>query len=167
MGAGLLALLTLVTLVPQLNASSNLKLINENASQLTGQEYNAQISILSKNQWSNPQYLLQLSVLSFRNSDLVTGDSLLDRVFALDKRSYYANYFRAFTLEAAGKRAEAITYREEMRALDPWNNASLIELIKDYISVGNKASAAEIAALIKQNYPGSQSDIDAAALLVG
>jgi hypothetical protein len=30
-----------------------------------------------------------------------------------------------------------------------------------------KASAQEIAALIKRNYPGSQSDIDASALLVG
>jgi hypothetical protein len=43
----------------------------------------------------------------------------------------------------------------------------LIELIKDYLSVGNRAAAEEIAALIKRNYPGSQSDINAAALLVG
>jgi hypothetical protein len=33
--------------------------------------------------------------------------------------------------------------------------------------VGEKASAEEIVALIKRNYPGSQSDIDASALLVG
>jgi hypothetical protein len=40
-------------------------------------------------------------------------------------------------------------------------------LIKDYLSVGDKSAAEEIAALIKRNYPGSQSDIDASALLVG
>jgi hypothetical protein len=74
----------------------------------------------------------------------------------------------AFALEALNKsESDAIKYRERLKELDPWNNASLIELIKNYLSVGNKASAAEIAALIKRNYPGSQSDIDAAALLVG
>jgi outer membrane protein assembly factor BamD (BamD/ComL family) len=51
--------------------------------------------------------------------------------------------------------------------LDPWNNVSLIELVKDYLAVGNKDSAASIVALIKKNYPGSQADIDASALLVG
>jgi hypothetical protein len=39
--------------------------------------------------------------------------------------------------------------------------------MKNYLSVGNKASAQEIAAQIKRNYPGSQPDIDASALLVG
>jgi hypothetical protein len=33
--------------------------------------------------------------------------------------------------------------------------------------VGNKALAQEIADLIKQNYPGSQQDIDASALMFG
>jgi DNA-binding SARP family transcriptional activator len=70
-------------------------------------------------------------------------------------------------LEAVGKKSDAIAYRERLITLDPWNNASLIELIKDYLSVGNRAAAEEIAALIKRNYPGSQSDINAAALLVG
>jgi hypothetical protein len=66
-----------------------------------------------------------------------------------------------------GKRDLAIPYRERLKELDPWNNASMIELIKDYLSVGDRVSATEIAALIKQNYPGSQADIDASALLVG
>jgi hypothetical protein len=85
----------------------------------------------------------------------------------VDSRSYYGNYFAAFALEALNKRSEAIRYRERLKELDPWNNASLIELIKNYLSVGNRESAAEIASLIKRNYPGSQSDIDASALLVG
>ena len=162
-----LALAVILVLVPQLNSSSNLKVIMSNQFGLTGQAYNDQVAKLAKENWNSPQKLIQLSALSFKNSDLVTGDSILDRVFALDERSYYANYFRAFTLEAVGKKSEAIKYRERLKVLDPWNNVSLIELIKNYLSVGNKASAAEIAALIKQNYPGSQSDIDAAALLVG
>jgi hypothetical protein len=134
---------------------------------LTGQAYNDQVTKLAKENWSSPQILIQLSALSFKNSDLVTGDSILDRVFILDDRSYYANYFRAFTLEAVGKKSDAIAFRERLKILDPWNNASLIELAKDYLAVGDKDSAASIVALIRKNYPGSQADIDASALLVG
>jgi len=43
----------------------------------------------------------------------------------------------------------------------------MIQLIKNYLAVGNRAEAEAIAARIKKNYPGSQSDIDASALLVG
>ena len=89
------------------------------------------------------------------------------QVNQIDSRSYYGNYFAAFALEALNKRSEAIKYRERLKELDPWNNSSLIELIKDYLSVGNRASALEIAALIRRNYPGSHSDIDASSLLVG
>jgi hypothetical protein len=96
----------------------------------------------------------------------VTGDSILDRIFQLDKRSYYANYFRAFTLEAVGKRIDAIKYREALLELDPWGSDGQVELIKNYLAAGNKESAQEIAALIKRNYPGSKADIDASALLI-
>ena len=92
---------------------------------------------------------------------------MIDEINKIDSRSYYGNYFAAFALEALNRRSEAIRYRERLKELDPWNNASLIELIKNYLSVGNRESAAEIASLIKRNYPGSQSDIDASALLVG
>jgi outer membrane protein assembly factor BamD (BamD/ComL family) len=91
---------------------------------------------------------------------------MIDQINKVDSRSYYGNYFAAYAFEALNKRSEAIKYRERLKELDPWNNTSLIELIKNYLSIGNKASAQEIAALIKRNYPGSQSDIDASALLV-
>ena len=92
---------------------------------------------------------------------------MIDQINKIDSRSYNGNYFAAYAFEALNKRSDAIKYRERLKELDPWNSASLIELIKNHLSVGDKASAAEIAALIKQNYPGSQSDIDASALLVG
>lgn len=165
--SAVLAFTAILVLVPQLNASSNLKVIMSNQFGLTGQAYNEQVAKLAKENWNSPQNLIQLSALSFKNSDLVTGDSILDRVFALDERSYYANYFRAFTLEAVGKKSDAIAYRERLKILDPWNSTSLIELAKDYLAVGKKDSAASIVALIKKNYPGSQADINASALLVG
>jgi len=165
--SAVLILVSLILLVPTLSSSSNLKLLKEKKAVLSNTEFSSEIKLQAQENWNSSQNLLQLSVLAFQNSDLATGDSILDRVFHLDARSYYANYFRAFTLEAVGKRNEAIKYRERLKELDPWNNASLIELIKDYLSMGNKAAASEIAALIRQNYPGSQADIDASALLVG
>jgi outer membrane protein assembly factor BamD (BamD/ComL family) len=69
--------------------------------------------------------------------------------------------------ESTERKSQAIKYRERLATLDPWNNASLLELIKDYLAVGNKDSASSIAALIRKNYPGSQADIEASALLVG
>ena len=116
---------------------------------------------------NDPQYLIQLSNLALQQNSSDSALAILERVNQIDPRSYYGNLFPALTYETLEKRNLAIPYRERLMTLDPWNNASLIELIKNYLSVGNKASAQEIAILIKRNYPGSQSDIEASALLVG
>jgi O-antigen ligase len=164
--AGTLALIMLTILVPLLNSSANLKQIKETRPGTVGSEYMLRVKSMAEENRNNQQNLLQLSALAFKGSDLATGDSILNRVFELDARSYYAHNFRAMALESVGQRSKAINLRERLIELDPWNNTSLIELIKDYQSVGDEASAKEIIALIKQNYPGSQSDIEASALLV-
>jgi O-antigen ligase len=165
--AAVLVLVSMILLVPTLSNSSNLKSIKEKKGAFSSTEYSAEINSQAQDNWNSSQNLLQLSVLAFQNSDLVTGDSILDRIFQLDKRSYYANYFRAFTLESVGRRIEAIQYRESLLELDPWGSDSQVELIKNYLVAGDKESAIEVAALIKRNYPGSQADIDASALLGG
>jgi uroporphyrinogen-III synthase len=43
----------------------------------------------------------------------------------------------------------------------------MLQLMKNYLAVGEKTKATTTALRIKQNYPGSQADIDAAALLAG
>ena len=162
-----LVVLVLVMVVPALGKSSTLYNLKKNASSYTTETYISTLVSESKSSSNDPQYLIQLANLAFTQNAINEAFAMIDQINKMDDRSYYGNYFAAFALEALNKRSEAIKYREQLKELDPWNNASLIELIKDYLSVGNKASAAEIAALIKQNYPGSQSDIDAAALLVG
>lgn len=162
-----LATLVLVTIVPALGKSSALYNFKTNASIYTSRSYILALTSESKSAGNDPQYLIQLANLAFTQNAINEAFVMIDQINKVDNRSYYGNYFAAFALEALSKRSEAIKYRERLKILDPWNNASLIELIKDYLSVGNKASAAEIAALIKRNYPGSQSDIDAQALLVG
>ena len=163
----ILAVLVLVTTVPALGKSSALYNFKTNASTYTSQTYISALTSESKGAGNDPQYLIQLANLAFTQNAINEAFVMIDQINKVDNRSYYGNYFAAFALEALSKRSEAIEYRERLKELDPWNNASLIELIKNYLSVGNNASAVEIAALIKRNYPGSQSDIDATALLVG
>jgi O-antigen ligase len=163
----ILVILVLVTLVPALGKSSALYNFKSNASSYTTQTYVPALVAESQSASNNPQYLIQLASLAFNQSAANEAFVMIDQINKIDSRSYYGNYFAAAAWEALNKRSEAIKYRERLKELDPWNNASLIELIKNYLSVGNKASAQEIAVLIKRNYPGSQSDIDASALLVG
>ena len=163
----MLVVLVLVVLVPALGKSSTLYNFKNNASSYTTETYLPALVSEARSASNDPQYLIQLANLALIQNAANEAFVMIDQVNKVDSRSYYGNYFAAFALEALNKRSEAIKYRERLKELDPWNNASLIELIKDYLSVGNKASAEEIAALIKKNYPGSQSDIDASALLVG
>ena len=157
----------LVLLVPALGKSSTLYNFKSNASSYTTQTYVQALVSESKSASNDSQYLIQLANLAFTQNAAKEAFAMINQINKVDSRSYYGNYFAAYAFEALNKRSDAIKYRERLKELDPWNNASLIELIKNYLSVGDKASAVEIAALIKQNYPGSQSDIDASALLVG
>jgi O-antigen ligase len=160
-------ILILVILVPTLGKSSMLYNFKNNASSYTTQTYVSARVYESQGANNDPQYLIQLANLAFTQNAINEAFVMIDQINKVDSRSYYGNYFAAFALEALNKRSEAIKYRERLKELDPWNSASLIELMKNYLSVGNKASAQEIAAQIKRNYPGSQPDIDASALLVG
>jgi O-antigen ligase len=162
----ILMVLVLVLVVPALGKSSALYNFKNNASSYTTQTYVPALVSESKGASNDPQYLIQLANLALTQNAASEAFVMIDQINKIDSRSYYGSYFSAFALEALNRRSEAIKYRERLKELDPWNNASLIELIKDYLSVDSKASAEEIAALIKQNYPGSQSDFDAAALLV-
>jgi O-antigen ligase len=163
----ILAVLVLVMLVPALGKSSALYNFKNNAASYTTQTYAAALVAESQIASNDPQHLIQLANLAFTQNAVNEAFVMIDQINKIDSRSYYGNYFAAFALEALNKRSEAIKYRERLKELDPWNSASLIELMKNYLSIGNKASAQEIASLIKLNYPGSQSDIDASALLVG
>jgi O-antigen ligase len=160
-------ILVLVMLVPALGKSSALYNFKNNAASYTTQTYIPALVAESQSASNDPQHLIQLANLAFTQNAVNEAFIMINQINKVDSRSYYGNYFAAYAFEALNKRSEAIKYRVRLKELDPWNNASLIELMKNYLSVGNKASAQEIAALIKRNYPGSQSDIDASALLVG
>jgi O-antigen ligase len=167
LAAAIFSILALIILIPQVNKSQTLLGLKKTLPGLSSQEYVARVIDAFDPAESSTQFLIQLADLAFRQGAIVDGLKMVDRINEVDQRSYYGNYYAAVVYESTEKKSEAIQYRERLKELDPWNNASLIELIKDYLSVGNNVAAAEIAALIKRNYPGSQSDIDASALLVG
>ena len=162
----ILAISMLILVVPVLGKSQTLFNLKNNQNSYTSQTYVPTIVSVSKSSLNDPQYLIQLASLALNQNAIKEAFDLIDQINKLDTRSYYGNYFPAVALETMNSRSDAIKYRERLKELDPWNNASLIELIKNYLSVGNRESAEEIAALIKRNYPGSQSDIDASGLLV-
>jgi O-antigen ligase len=167
LAAAIFSTLALIILIPQVNKSQTLLGLKKTLPGLSSQEYVAKVIDAFDPAESSTQFLIQLADLAFRQGAIVDGLKMVDRINEVDQRSYYGNYYAAVVYETSEKKSEAIKYRERLKELDPWNNTSLVELIKDYLSVGNKAAAVEIAALIKRNYPGSQSDIDASALLVG
>jgi tetratricopeptide (TPR) repeat protein len=162
-----LTIFVLISVVPALGKSSKLFDLKNNQNSYTTQTYVPTIVSESKSSLNNPQYLIQLASLALNQNAIKEAFDLIDQINKIDSRSYYGNYFPALTLEAMNSRPDAIKYRERLKELDPWNTASQLELIRNYLSIGEKAAAQEVAALIKRNYPGSQSDIDAAALLVG
>ena len=165
--SALLIIFALIVMVPQINKSSSLLVLKKTIPSLSSQEYVSKLIKAFDPLENNTQYLIQLSDLAFRQGAIVDGLKMVDRVNAVDQRSYYGNYFAAIVYESSGKQAEAIKYRERLMTLDPWNNASHIELIKNFLAIGDRESAASVAAIIKKNYPGSQADLDASALMVG
>jgi two-component SAPR family response regulator len=108
-----------------------------------------------------------LADVALRQGEIDLAYKINNRIRVLDPRSFYGQYIPALAYEASSKPAEAIKFREKLIELDPWNTSNMLQLIKDYLAVGDKSSAKKVAENIKRNYPGSQADIDASALLVG
>jgi tetratricopeptide (TPR) repeat protein len=111
--------------------------------------------------------LIVLNDIALRQGEIELSLRMSERIREIDPRSFYGQYLPAIAYEATGKPAEAVEFREKLLKLDPWGNANMIQLIKNYLALGNRVEAEALAARIKENYPGSQSDIDASALLIG
>jgi tetratricopeptide (TPR) repeat protein len=115
----------------------------------------------------NIHNLIILNDIALSQGEIELSLRMSERIREIDPRSFYGQYFPAIAYEATSNPAKAVTFREKLVELDPWNTSNMLQLIKNYLATGDRAKAAATAALIQQIYPGSQSDIDAAALLVG
>ena len=165
--SGVLVVALLVITIPIMNESIAIRELKSNSKNLTADSYVAEIRRQIANNLDNPQNLILLADVALSQGEIDLSYQIADRIRELDARSFYGQYLPAIAYEATSKPAEAIKFREKLVQLDPWNTSNMLQLIRNYLAVGDQAKAAATSALIKQIYPGSQSDIDAEALLVG
>ena len=165
--SGVLAAALIVIMLPIMSKSTAILELKSNVKRLSSNAYVAELNRLVKNNQGNPQNLILLADMALSQGEIDLSFKIDARIRELDTRSFYGQYFPALALEATSNPAEAIKFREKLVELDPWNTSNMLQLLKNYLAVGNKAKASAISKLIKKNYPGSQADLDASALLVG
>ncbi len=165
--AGGLEILALVALLPILSASEAVKDLRANSNNLSASAYVAELNKQVSDNQSNPQNLILLADVALRQGEIELSYEINKRIRDLDPRSFYGHYLPALAYEALGQPDDAISYREELLILDPWNTSNMLQLMKNYIALGEKAKASAIATKIKEIYPGSAADVEASTLLAG
>ena len=159
--------LTLFTLIPGLGSS---QAINDLKANKNGLDVNGYLSELNRQVMSNQnnvQNLVLLADIALRQGEIDLSKKIVSRILTLDSRSFYGNFFSALIIEATDKPKPAIFYREKLAELDPWNTTNMLQLITNYLEVGEKAKAEEVSNKIKLNYPNSQASKDAETLMAG
>ena len=150
-----------------MNKSIAISELKNNSKKLEANAYVAELNKQVANNQDNPQNLILLADVALRQGEVDLSYQIDDRIRQLDARSFYGQYLPAVALEATNKPADAIKFREKLVELDPWNTSNMLQLIRNYIALGEKAKASSIATKIKENYPGSAADIEASTLLAG
>jgi predicted Zn-dependent protease len=150
-----------------LSASEAIKSLSANTKNLSANAYLAELKTQVSDSQSNPQNLILLTDIALRQGEIDLSYEISSRIRELDPRSFYGQYLPALAYEATGKPGEAILFREKLAVLDPWNTSNMLQLIKNYIALDQKAKASAIAKRINEIYPGSPADIEASTLLAG
>jgi O-antigen ligase len=162
-----LVLVTLITLLPILSKSQDIRELKSNSNQLDSTSYLAELNKQIQENQANSQNLILLADIALSQGEVDLSYLINDQIRELDPRSFYGHYLPAIAYEATSKPAKATMFREKLIELDPWNTSNMLQLIKDYMAVGDKTSAKKVIEIIKRIYPGSPAEIEATALLVG
>jgi hypothetical protein len=165
--AGALGLSVLLILLPNLSASEAVKNLSANTNNLSVNAYVAELNKQVSDNQGNSQNLILLADVALRQGEIDLSYKISSRIRELDPRSFYGHYLPALAYEATGKPGEAISFREKLVVLDPWNTSNMLQLIKNYIALNDKTKASAIAKKINENYPGSPADLEASTLLAG
>ena len=167
LSASILICLSLIFVGPGISKSHNSFVLKNNSNNLSASAFVAELNSQVSGSQKNIHNLIVLNDIALRQGEIELSLKMSERIREIDPRSFYGQYLPAIAYEATSNPAKAVIFREKLVELDPWNTSNMLQLIQNYLATGDRAKAAETAALIKQIYPGSQSDIDAAALLVG
>ena len=167
LSAAILICLALIYVGPGISKSHNSFVLKYNSNNLSTSAFVAELNSQVSGSQKNIHNLIVLNDIALRQGEIELSLKMSERIREIDPRSFYGQYLPAIAYEATSNPAKAVIFREKLVELDPWNTSNMLQLIKNYLATGDRAKADATAALIKEIYPGSQSDIDAAALLVG
>ena len=159
--------IALVITTPAVVSSHSSFVLKNNSNNLSATSFVTELNNQVKGNQNNIHNLIVLNDIALRQGEIELSLDISKRIREIDPRSFYGQYLPAIAYEAISSPKKAIAYREKLLELDPWGNSNMIQLIKDYLAINDRENANLIAERIKRNYPGSQADIDASALLVG
>ena len=157
------ALLMLLNLVPVLMRSNNLYFLTVSPNSdktIVSSKLNSALS----SSMNDPQTLIKLSSLALTRGFTDIGEKAIDRNLALDSRSFYAYSFKAQIFEYRNDLASANTNRIKLLELAPWNTSNMLQLATNYLKLGEKEKAVNLASRITEIYPGGPDDLQAKKL---
>jgi O-antigen ligase len=160
-----LVVLVLVTLIPIISNSNSLFNLKKNIFPQTSQSQISAIVEASKRSDNNPQQLIQLANLALSKNSPRESLSIINRINEIDSRSYYGTLFAAIVYEAISEPRKALKYREKLLIIDTWGTNNMLQVMRIYISLGDRAKAIVISDKISNYFPGSQAQIEADNLL--
>jgi O-antigen ligase len=160
-----LAVLVLITFVPIISKSESLFNLKKNITPQTSQSQISAIVEASRRSDNNPQQLIQLANLALSKNSPRESLIIINRINEIDSRSYYGNLFAAIVYEAVSEPRKALKYRENLLILDKWGTDNMLQIMRIYLTLGDKASAKAIRDKISNYFPGSQAQTEANNLL--
>jgi O-antigen ligase len=155
----------LILMVPQLNKSSSLFNLKDSIGPVSSESYVGELVATFEMAGDDPQFIIQLANLALRQNATDAAIKMIDKVNNIDSRSYYGKYFAAVVYENKNDFAKANSYRQEITKIDPWNTKNLLQMLKNYLALGDRDSASNMALTIAKIYPDSAENIEASTLL--
>jgi tetratricopeptide (TPR) repeat protein len=162
-----LALFMLLNLVPVIIRSNNLYLLTVSPPNSDKTIVSSKLNSLLSISLNDPQTLVKLSSLALSRGFTDIGEKAIDRNLSLDNRSFYAYSFKAQIFESRNDLASANTNRIKLLELAPWNTSNMLQLATNYLKLGEKEKAVNLASRITDIYPSGPDDLQAKKLLAG
>jgi O-antigen ligase len=162
-----LALFMLLNLVPVLIRSNNLYLLTVSSPNSDKTIVSSKLSSALSISLNDPQTLVKLSSLALSRGFTDIGEKAIDRNLSLDNRSFYAYSFKAQIFESRNDLASANINRIKLLELAPWNTSNMLQLATNYLKLGEKEKAVNLASRITDIYPGGPDDLQAKKLFAG
>ena len=163
----ILLVIVLGIMVPVVRTSGTLYQLSGNIGRLTQQQYVAKLVEVSNSFPRNSQTLTRLADLALRASDSELALKFTKLILEEDHKSPSGNQLSAIAYELTKKYAQAIPFRRQLIALDPWNTKNMLEIVRDYVNLKDPANARAMSEQIVKLQPNGDDAKTAAALIKG